>query len=186
MNSIFKKDGFTLIELLVVISIIGILSVWVLADYNSEIKRSRVRVAADTLYSEIQDLSVRVASGNQEAEVFQCWGIQIDDDVISRVVMDYVDGVCDFDSLSLDRVMSVGTGVDVAVEPGFEDESTDVYTDWYVLFEPPYADMNVLADNFSEVPLLENIEVRFSNSNVETEEGVRIDLLTGNYGLINE
>lgn len=172
-----KKGGFTLIELLVVISIIGILAYIVMADYNSEIKRSRVRVAAESLYSELQDLEVMVSSGSYDSATSQmyCWGLFLDDSGIEEVYTVYDDG-CDYSNVTTAGSVDLGADTYVTFSYGF--------AGGYLFFVPPYADIALLDESFYEVQNLDELSLSL-NGDVSSKFVV-IDLLNGNYSIADE
>ncbi len=149
----------------------------VMTDYNSEIKRSQVRVSAETLYSELQDLEVRVSSGSYDVagEQMYCWGLSMSESGFDRIYTTYNDG-CDYSNYEVDDSVDLGDGVEVAFSDGF--------TDGYLFFIPPYADIQVLDDGFYEAEGLYELTVTLSGD--ISERYVVLDLLNGNYLIADE
>jgi len=162
-----------------VISILGILAYFVIADYNGEIKRSRVRVAAETLYSELQDLSMRVVSGSYDIaeDEFYCWGLQITVDGISRVIADYDDG-CDYVNFELES--------ELIFENSIESILVNEGALWgaYVFFDPPYSDLKVFDIDMNELSSEDELLVSFESYGYS--KSVSINPLTGNFELVDE
>lgn len=174
-----KNKGFTLIELLVVISIIGVLATIVIADYNGEIRRNRVRVAGETLYGELQYMKMMVSSGSFDGVTgdLYCWGIFLNESKFEKIYVPYVDGVgCDYDNLTVDREVSLGSGISV----NFSDD----FTAGYIFFVPPFADMYVFDDNFADLTAsLSSLDVVFSGDGTDFQTTFDFDFLTDNFSL---
>lgn len=146
-----------------VITILGILAYFVMADYNGEIKRSRVRVAQETVYSELQDLKVRVESGNytesdigilnpitgetEIPDIHYCWGLTIsEDDGFERFFTEYnAENGCDYNTKEVDATVSIASNV------GIVSLNDGAFTEVDVVFYPPYGDILIdgLADDES-------------------------------------
>lgn len=184
-----QKQGFTLVELLVVISILGILGYVVMADYNGEIKRSRVRVAQETLYSELQDLRVRVTSGDyvvgeevtevdgtvDTEEILYCWGSFINLEEISRIFVEYGEDGCDYGNYEVDQELKLASGASVS------EINDDALWGVFVFFDPPYGDMTIFDVNFTPLALEEEVKVTLGTAGYE--KNILINPLTGNIQL---
>ncbi|EKD64336.1 MAG: hypothetical protein ACD_51C00024G0006 [uncultured bacterium] len=187
-NAAADKRGFTLIELLVVITILGVLGYVVMADYISEVKKSKVRVSGESVYAELQDLRSRVADGsyfNDGAEdIFYCWSMVVTETDIEVFYMDYsAESGCDYDGMT---VYSGGGGIllpdGVAVSVGGVEGDN-----FLVVFEPPYGDMIILKQTDIGVrEELDTLEISLSGENVDSNKFVRLNSLTGSISLENE
>jgi len=167
-----NKSGFTLIELLVVISILSVLGYIAMADYNGEIKRNRVRIAQETVYSELQDLRVRVASGEQNEDVFRCFGLEVTLDSVSRVSAPYDSG-CDYNEMTEDEDLKIASSVPVlSIDDG-------ALSGAYIFFVPPYGDMEIFNTNM--LPITEETTIVLGHYGYE--KSVLINPLTGNIAL---
>jgi len=179
MKLIRQKKGFTLIELLVVVSIIGILATIIIADYNSEIRRNRVRVAGETLYGELQYMKTMVSSGNADSitGTLYCWGVHLSESKIEKLYVNYIDGVgCDYNSLSVDKEISFGSGISVSFDEGF--------SGGYVFFMPPFSDMYVFDEDFSDLTSsLGALNVVLSGEGADIEKVLSFDFVTDNFSL---
>ncbi|KKT20500.1 MAG: hypothetical protein UW03_C0003G0036 [Candidatus Peregrinibacteria bacterium GW2011_GWA2_43_8] len=179
MQVLKQKKGFTLIELLVVISIIGILATIVIADYNGEIKRNRVRVAGETLYGELQYMRTMVSSGSSDGVTgdLYCWGIALSESEFEKIYIKYVDGIgCDYSALTVDKEIYLGSGISAGFDDGF--------SGGYVFFVPPFADMYVFDENFSDLTAsLSGLNVVLSGGGTDLQRIVSFDFLTDNFAL---
>lgn len=114
-----NTNGFTLIELLIVVSIIGILSTIVLANYNSFGGRQEVRDTADDFKSEMRKYQNFAISGHKNPDQSGgCTGDLNSYDVdIDIATPDYSVTVnCDTSSISIPAV-AFPTGIKVTTSP---------------------------------------------------------------------
>lgn len=171
-----QRRGFTLIELLVVIAILGVLAYVVTADYVGEVKKSKVRVAGESVYAELQDLRIRVADGN-------CWGISVSENDIETFYANYIPEVgCDYQAMAVssggDGIL-LPDGVTVFVGGGVEGE------EFFVFFEPPYGDMKLFKQiGTGAYEDLETLDISLSGEG--SDRIVKLNSLTGSISLENE
>jgi len=163
--------------MLVVITILAILAYLVMADYNGEIKRSRVRVAAETVYGELQDLEMMVSSGSYDTDGSQmyCWGLAMSESGLDRIYTVYNDG-CDYSAYEVADSVDLGVGTEV--------EFSDGFTGGYLFFDPPYADIKILDDDFHEIENLYKLTITLAGD--VSSRYVVLDLLNGNYLITDE
>jgi len=182
------KRGFTLIELLVVISIMGILAYVAVADYVGEIKKNKVRISGETVYSELQNLKVKVADGNYfndgTSNVFYCWGLDMTTSSIDIVYAPYVTDVgCDYGN---SLVYGDGHGVLLSSEVNVSLGGAEGDR-FFVFFEPPYGDMNIFKQiSTGAYEDLETLDISLDGANVDSTRVVRLNSLTGSMSLENE
>ena len=134
-----KKSAFTLIELIIVITIITVLTGFLVVDFNGAKKQQELSALADQAVALLQQTQAEVGAGKVNADgIFLCEGALFEKEGVFQLVqMDYLEGACDVETASFDNY-GVMTGVAQISE--IQVDNIDLDYLWAV-FAPPNGDV---------------------------------------------
>jgi len=143
------RKGFTLIELVMVMTIVAVLSLSSIAAYTSYRKSSLVDLAADNVVSTLYKMRDEVALGKLRDGEDVCFGLYFEENVDEggvSIVSSPFGTKKSFDGTSWIAAGCDMTGVElssVELEDLVSVRETEPSGNYYIMFEPPYAEVKV-------------------------------------------